>query len=538
MKTIYYNGQVYTGDLPLVSAFAVENGKFCSVGSDEEVLAGSTPDDIRIDLEKKFVCAGFNDSHMHLLNLGRALTAARLEEHTYSLEDMIEYFKKFASFPENSAAAVISGRGWNQDFFADEHRLPNRWDMDRVSSEKPVAAVRACGHCLVVNSKFLETFGIDENTPCPEGGIIGTENGKLNGLFFDNAMNIVYQCIPAPGKEEIKYMLMAGAAFLNSFGVCSCQTDDLATFTGVDPELVIEAYKELVAEDKLNVRVYEQSNFDTVPKFQRFLDNGHKTGEGDEMFKIGPLKLLGDGSLGSRTALLSVPYADDPNAKGLACFDQATLDAMISLANKNDMQVAVHTIGDGAVDMLLSAYEKAFKERPRKDHRCGVVHCQITRPEQLDKIAELGLCVYFQGIFIDYDTTIVYDRVGEKLANSSYRWKTLAKKGVWVSNGTDSPVEMPNALKCIQCTITRASVKEGSKPYLPEEGFTVKEALDSYTSASAHASFEENVKGKIQPGMLADFTVLCQDPFVVDPCSIKDIKVFATYLGGKKIFGE
>lgn len=536
MKTIYYNGQVYTGVLPIVSAFSVENGKFCCVGSDEEVIKNSNNNDIKIDLNGNFVCAGFNDSHMHLLDLGRALTTARLEEHTNSLEGMISYFKEFVESNDNKQTEVLVGRGWNQDYYCDEHRLPNRWDLDRVSTDKPVVAIRTCGHCLIVNSKFLETFNIDEDIVCPDGGVIGIENGKLNGLFFDNAMNIVYDHIPMPNKNEIKHMLKQGAKYLNSFGVTSCQTDDLITFVKVDPELVIEAYKELVLENELTVRVYEQSNFNSVDKFKNFLSKGHRTGEGDNMFKIGPLKLLGDGALGPRTALLSIPYKDNPNTKGLACFDQDTLDEMISLANKNDMQIAVHAIGDGALDMLLSSYEKAFKQHPRNDHRCGVVHCQITRPEQLDKIAELGLCVYMQGIFIDYDTTIIKDRVGDKLASSSYRWKTLMKKNVSVSNGTDAPVEMPNALKCIQCSITRSSIKDGSVPYLPEEGFSVEEAINSYTSSSAYASFEENIKGKIQSNMLADYTILEKNPFNVNPSSIKDIKVIGTYLAGEKVY--
>ncbi len=535
MKKIYYNGKVYTGSLPLVTAFAEEDGVFCFAGSDDRAKALAAPGDRQIDLCGRFVCAGFNDSHMHLLNLGRALTAARLDLHTGSLEDLVLYFRDFgAAHPQ---ASVITGRGWNQDFFEDEKRLPDRRDLDRVSADRPVAAVRACGHCLAVNSRFLELLQLGEELPQIEGGIIGTdEDGRPNGLFFDNAMDLVYSRIPAPGKEEIKAMLQAGAAFLNSFGVSSCQTDDLATFAEVDPETVLAAYRELEAEGKLTVRVYEQSNFNTLEKFREFLDKGYRTGAGSDMLRIGPLKLLGDGALGPRTALLSVPYADDPDAKGLACFDQETLDAMIDLANENDMQVAVHTIGDGALDMLLSAYEKALAKHPRKDHRHGVVHCQITRPEQLEKIASLGLHVYAQGIFIDYDTQIVESRVGKELAATSYRWKTLMQKGVTVSNGTDSPVEMPDALKCMQCSITRASVKPGSAAYLPEEGFTVQEALNSYTIASAHASFDEDRKGRIAPGMLADFTVLAENPFEVSSDRIKDIRVLGTYLGGKQVY--
>ncbi len=535
MKKIFYNGKVFTGALPLVSAFSVEDGKFLLAGNDQEVLALAEAADELTDLSGRFVCCGFNDSHMHLLNLGYALSAARLDLCTGSLQDMISGFRAFAEAEENKNASVLLGRGWNQDLFTDTDKMPDRWDLDRVSENRPAVAVRACGHMLSVNSAFLKLFSEEELTDV-DGGIIERINGEPTGIFCDNAMELVYARIPAPSKEEIKRMLLAGSRFLNSFGVTSCQTDDLAAFSGVPYETVLEAYRELTAEGKLTVRVYEQSNFSSLEDFSSFLSNGYRTGTGDTRFRIGPLKLLSDGALGPRTALLSVPYADRPDTKGLACFSQELLDDMISLANRNGMQIAVHAIGDGALDMLLSAYEKALKEHPSDDHRHGVVHCQITRKDQLEKIASLGLHVYAQGIFLDYDAKIVHERVGNALADTSYRWKTLMKMGVRVSNGTDSPVELPDALKCMQLAVTRQPVDRSTPPYLPEEAFTVEEALQSYTSAGAYASFEENIKGEMLPGMLADFTVLEESPFDISSDRIRNIPVLSVYLGGNKVW--
>ena len=260
------------------------------------------------------------------------------------------------------------------------------------------------------------------------------------------------------------------------------------------------------------------------------------TGVGTENFKIGPLKMLGDGALGARTAFLSRPYADDPNATGLAIYSVEEMNAMVEYANDHNMHVAIHAIGDACLDRVLNAVELALKKNPREDHRHGVVHCQISRPEQLQRIADLKMHVYAQSIFLDYDTKIVEARVGKELASTSYSWKTLMDKGVSVSNGSDCPVELPFALGGIQCAVTRKSL-HGGEVYLPEQAFTVQEAIDSFTIRSAEASFEENRKGRIASGMLADFVVLSENPFEVPADTIKDIKILGTYMDGRKVYG-
>ena len=278
--------------------------------------------------------------------------------------------------------------------------------------------------------------------------------------------------------------------------------------------------------------MYQQSNFTNLPDLKAFVEAGNVTGVGTNLYKIGPLKMLGDGSLGSRTASMTRPYADAPDTRGLAVVSQETMDRMIGYAHGQGMQVAVHAIGDACADRVLSAIGKALEACPRQDHRHGIVHCQITRPDQLVEMAEKKLHIYAQTVFLDYDSAIVEDRVGPELAASSYSWKTLMKLGATVSNGTDCPVEAPDALRGIQCAVTRQSISGENPVYLPEQAFTLEEALDSYTSASAYASFEEHVKGQIQPGMLADFVVLGENPFVVSPETIHAIPVLETYLGG------
>ena len=529
MKTAYFGGLVYTGQLPLQQAFLIADGKFAAVGSDEEILAMHA--DYMVDLDNKFVCAGFNDSHMHLLNLGQALSVAPLHRYTHSLQEMILCLQQM----QPGRGGWILGRGWNQDFFQDVHRMPNRWDLDKVSAEFPVCAVRACGHAMAVNSKALDLLGITKDTPQIPGGEIVMEDGVPNGILFDNAMDLVYAAIPAPEKADIKAMLLAGCAALNSYGITSCQSDDYCVFQNTPWQVINEAYRELEADGTLTVRVYEQANFTNLPALSAFVEAGNNTGVGSEFFRIGPLKMLGDGALGARTAYLTKPYADDPSTCGLSVFTPDVFDEMIGYAHANGMQVAVHCIGDACLDLVLSSIEKAQAAHPRIDHRHGIVHCQITRPDQLQKIADLNLHVYAQSIFLDYDLHIVADRVGEELANSSYSWKTLMDKDVPVSNGSDCPVELPDVMAGIQCAVSRCDLK-GNGPYLPGEAFTVKEALNSFTKMGAKASFEETIKGQIIPGMLADFVVLGKNPFETAHENLKDIPILSTYLGGKMVY--
>ena len=509
----------------------MENGKFTAAGTNEEILKLGAAE--TVDLKGSFVCAGFNDSHMHLLNLGQSLSIVPLHLHTNSLEEMLTCLKQ----TKPGRGGWILGRGWNQDFFTDASRMPNRWDLDTVSAEQPVCVVRACGHAMAVNSKALEILGITGDTPQVPGGEIVMEGGQPNGVLLDNAMFAAYAAIPVPDREEIKKMLRAACALLSSYGITSCQSDDYCVFQNLPWQEINAAFQELEAAGELTVRVYEQANFTGLPALTAFVEAGNITGTGTDTFRIGPLKLLGDGALGARTAYLSQAYADAPHTRGLSVFSPEEFDTLIGYANRNGMQVAVHAIGDACLDLVLSSMEKALAEYPRADHRHGIVHCQITRPDQLEKIAALKLHVYAQSIFLDYDLHIVEDRVGKKLAQSSYNWKTLMRKGVTVSNGSDCPVELPNVMGGIQCAVTRCDLnKEG--PYLSGESFTPQEALDSFTKAGAKGSFEESCKGQIAPGMLADFVVLGGNPLEADPFTLKDIPILATYLGGKMVYSK
>ncbi len=539
MAKIYYGGRVFTGALPVQEAFATEGGCFTQVGTDEEVLARQQPGDSLVFLDGQFVCPGFNDSHMHLLNYGSTMEQCDLAAATGSLEELQEALIQFAKTHCAGEAGWILGRGWNQDRFARDKAIPTRQDLDAVSTSRPVCIVRCCGHCLAVNTRALELLGIDETASVPEGGAMDLDpQGKPTGVFRDAAMELIQCSLPLPTREDLTRMIRQACRALNRAGITSCHSDDLCTFDGVSWQEVLAAFQAAKDSGELTVRVTQQSQLQTLEDLQAFLDTGLTTGSGDSLFRIGPLKMLGDGSLGARTAFLSQDYADAPGQKGLALFTQDQFNDMISLANRRGMDAAVHVIGDGILDRVLNAYDQAFRECPREGRRSGLVHVQLTRPDQLERIRDLQLHCYVQTVFLDYDSHIVRQRAGSDLADSSYAFRTLMELGLHVSNGTDCPVEYPDPMRGVQCAVTRQPLDGSLPPYRPEEALSLEQALRLYTREGAWASYEEHFKGAIAPGMAADFVILSGDPFDVPAQALSQIHARRTYLAGRCVFSR
>lgn len=529
MAIRYNHARIFTADEHSAESFVVEGGRFAFVGSAHEAEQ-RFPDAQVVDLHDQFVCPGFNDSHMHLLNLGCMLTQAQLAPATHSLSGMLAVLSQYAcAHPEEQ---WVLGRGWNQDFFQDETRYPTRDDLDAVCPDRPCLITRACGHVAVANSCALTLAGIAETAPSIAGGHVVTDlSGRPNGILEENALELVSDLIPAPNRAQIKQRLQLAMEHVNRFGITSVHSDDFST-TKASFEEVIAAYLELKAEGKMTVRVTQQCLLPDKDTLLRFLAQGYRTGWGDEWFRIGPLKLIGDGSLGSRTALMHEPYADDPSTCGIATYSQEALNELISLAHQNDMQVAIHAIGDAAADRALNAIELAQHEHPRNDTRHGIVHAQIFNHTQTERMKALNMHAYIQPIFLDYDTKIVYSRVGQR-ADEAYPAASLLRMGVTFSGGSDSPVEPPDVMTGIQCAVTRKPVTRSEKAaYLPHEALTLSQALLAFTVHGAYASFEERIKGRIREGMLADFVVLGIDPFETDPCFLHRIPIRNTVISG------
>lgn len=569
MIHLWYNGVIYAGNGQFIEAFAIRDNLILATGTQSEVTSFCEQQQEEIlphDLNGRFVCAGFNDSHMHLLSLGKSLLEVNLAEHTDSREAMIAYLK---SCPRQTQ--WLCGRGWNQESFQGDKSLPTRYDLDQVSTEIPIYLARACGHIAVVNSKTLSLMGLDASTKqTPDASFDLDEHGEPTGILRENALNWVRPLIPSPSREEIKSMLEAAGRLANSYGITSVQTDDFEMWDGISFEETLSCYQELQAEGRLHLRINEQCLLPDMGKLRDFLDRGYRTGKPPleqsgplpandpcagncDRLRIGPLKLMLDGSLGAGTAYLQEDYADAPGQRGMPLYTQAELNDLISTAHAAGMQIAMHAIGDGAVQMAMDALRQAQTICPRKDTRHGIVHCQLTTADQLRAFQELELHAYIQSIFLDADAPVVEKRVSHELASTSYQAASYLQNGVSLSNGSDAPIELPHVMAGIQCAVTRQPLPEktarqsgtdsGIKdlpqpccpPYLPDQALTVAQAIDSFTCMGAYASFEENKKGRIAPGMLADFVILGRNPFETPAGQLADIPVLAVIFDGKEI---
>ena len=530
---IFVNGKVYTMDKknPTAEAVGVKGNKIVKVGANEELLNLKNDDTVTVDLEGKAMVPGFNDSHMHLLNYGYSLVQADLIG-VKSIDEINERVKAFIAINNIADGDWVQGRGWNQDYFNGEKVFPTRYDLDKISKEHPIVVTRTCGHVAVINSKAIEILDLDKEIPVIEGGEIDLdEKGLPVGVIRENALGFVKRLIPSHNMEEIKNMIKTAAESLNKEGITSVGSDDFGALSGVDYEVIIQAYKELAENNEINVRIYEQSRFKEYEDVKEFYDKGYKTGTGDERFKIGPLKLMLDGSLGARTAALNGPYSDDENAKGVVTMSQEYLDSLVKLAHENDSHVAIHGIGDRTIDMCLDAIEKVIDGENKLRH--GIVHVQITDEDILNRLKELDVLALIQPIFLDYDWKIVRDRVGEEREKTSYNWKTMVDSGVNIACGSDAPVETFNVLKGIYEAVTRKDLEGNpSEGWLIDQALTIDEAIYGYTMGGAFASFEEDIKGSIEEGKLADMVVLSEDIKAVHPDEIKDITVDMTIFDG------
>lgn len=538
MDLILFNGNIVTMDKekPKVQAVAVDSGKILRLGNDSEILPLKGSQTKLVDLNGKLLLPGFNDSHMHLLSYGSSLVKANLIG-TTSIEHLVEQMKDFIKDKEIQNGQWVEGRGWNHDFF-EVNRFPTRYDLDKISSKHPIIVTRACGHVSVVNSKALEMAGITKDTLQIQGGHFDLDQqGEPLGIMREKALNLVLGCVPQPSLEDIKSMLLMAAKNASEAGITSIQTDDFEALSGTDFTTIIKAYKELTEAGELPLRIYEQCLLPTTNKLERFFSLGYNTGVGNEFFKIGPLKLLADGSLGARTAYMCEPYADDPSTQGIAVYNQEQLDELVLMAHNEGMQIAVHCIGDKIMYMTFESYEKALKGKPKNDHRHSIIHCQITDNTLLDKYRDNNVIAHIQPIFIDYDLHIVESRVGKEKASTSYNWKSMLNRGVHVACGSDSPVEPFNVLRGIYCAVTRKDLKGYPETgWLPNQKLTVYEAVHGYTLGAAFASFEEDIKGSVTPGKLADFVVLSEDIFEISPDKIKDVEVLKTIINGRIVF--
>ena len=446
MQLILYNARLrgLDGLLP-ETAMAILDGKIYALGDDEAILMLRGEETECVDLHGATVYPGFGDSHMHLLHFGVTLREVELKD-ANSIEEVQALCRRFIEQNHIPAGEVVYAHGWNQDRFPDR-RMPTRQDLDAVSTEHPIVAPRICGHIAVGNTRALERFGITEATRVPGGEIYLDEAGRLTGIVSENAVSLLYKTEREVSVDEAAEILRRAAEYAASRGITCVHSDDLHAMAGCSPETVIAAYRKLAREDALAVRVLEQCQLLGQEEIERFFADGHFSGEAEGAFSLYSLKIISDGSLGARTAYLRAPYADAPETRGLLCCAPEEIEAMVRAAHAHGMPVAIHAIGDAAMDVCLTAIEHAQKADPDHKPRHGIVHCQITDEALLDRFAALGVQAYVQPVFLEYDAHIVEDRVGQARAAHSYSWKGLLRRGVNVSGGSDCPVEGMDSCK-------------------------------------------------------------------------------------------
>ena len=529
---VIYNAKIYVEKGHFEESLLAVDGVIRAMGSNEEILSQAPADARRYDAAGRTVVPGFNDSHQHMQSVGEILSNIQLLG-ADSIGEVKRRVREFIEKNHPAPGTVLHGMGWNQDYFKDEHRLLLKADLDEMAPDYPLILERACGHILTANSPALALAGITGSTVPVEGGAIDLdEQGEPTGVIRENACSQVLRIIPPATEETLDAQLRLAMAHAAECGVTSVQSMDMRPGKWRE---TWAAYRRVQAKDP-TVRVYQQVNFMEPVEFRKFLSEGFHTGMGDPFLKIGPLKMFADGSLGARTALMRSPYHDDPSTQGMATLTQETLDEMVGIATEHDCSCVVHAIGDGAIHMVLSSYEKILKDG-KNPLRHGIVHCQITDRPMLERFRANDILALVQPIFLHYDMTVVEDRVGKELASTSYAFETLRRLGVHESFGTDSPVEDMNAINNLYCAVTRKNLSgEPAGGFYPEECMDIYDAVDAYTYESAYVSFEEGVKGRLKPGYYADMVVLSQDIFTIPADEIIHTKVDATIVDGRFVY--
>lgn len=518
-----------------VSAVLIRGGVVATVGADAEILHECGSGTEKIDLHGKTVLPGFYDSHIHLLETSKIMDETWLGD-VRSIDELIKTGRKDAVERQNGKEWIL-GRGWNQENFPGKV-YPTRYDLDKISTDRPIVYQRCCGIVGVLNSKALEITGIDENFSIPGGVVDKDENGKVTGVVRREALDgWVKKQLPKITQEQTRFLLKRITELCAAAGMTSAQSDDLIMVLN-DVVFLDDAYSSLAASEDLSLRVGQQYLLRNMDMLKPFVESGRKTGDGGEHFYTGPLKIIADGSLGSRTAALLADYNDAPGTKGLFVHSDEELIDMMTCAHTNDLQMAIHSIGDGATAKVLDIIEELQSKYKNPWHH-RIVHCQIGNMELYDKMAALGVNADVQAPFVASEWSWVKDRVGVEIEQQSYAWKSLLDRGINLGGSSDSPVEPFAPLWGVRVAVTRTDAQgrpEGG--WLPEQRLSVEEALRMYTLGSATVCGEKHTKGTLEKGKYGDMVVLDEDPFSVAPHEISSIPVNMTVMGGRITFAR
>ena len=537
---IFVHGNVYTGvpaNTPFASieraeAIAVKGDRILAVGKTFDLEKFKGPQTQIVDLGGHFTMPGFNDAHLHLDDAGQTKLSVNLTG-VKSLDELRS--KVAARVGESRAGEWIVGSGWDETLWPVKV-TPTRWDLDEVSAGHPVFLGRIDGHIAVANTRALQLGSINLASRDPQGGHIDrNENGEPTGILRETAQDAVEAVIPKPTHQQRRQGIELALADLAEHGVTSCQdySPNWDSF---------QVYEELEKEGKLTARISEWLPFDeSVEDLSKKRDSHPQS---DLMLHTGMLKGFMDGSLGSHTAAMLEPYADDPKNSGLPRYDPVKLNDMTKERVLAGFQIGFHAIGDKGVQMALDAFagaEKAAKEAKVKaanggdDYRLRIEHAQVTTPAEITQFKQLKVIASMQSNHLLTDMRWAQDRLGPKRAATSYAWLSFLNNKVGLAFGTDYPVEPVTPFRGLYAAVTRKS-ENGKQEYFPDQRLTIDQAIAAYTQASAVAEFEEKEKGRLVPGMLADFVVLDRDVTASSPEKILGAKVLRTVVGGKTVY--
>ena len=522
-EIILHNANIYTSNpgSPKAQAVAISNGKIIAVGSDSDILhlAGSTTR--KINIGGKTITPGFIDTHSHPAYSGNG--------HLRNVDCDLRSIKAIQQALKTESLKKAPG-DWISGFKYDdtktaEGRYITRYDLDEITSDHPIKIEHRGGHTAYTNSMALKLAKIDRTTPDPPGGqIIRDENGEPTGLLKENAVDLVDQLIP---NEFTAKDRQAGvklfSEMISKSGITSV-TDAYGTLED------LKAYQDAYAANELVSRIYCMIGYFSIDEM---IARGSKTGDGDSWLRLGGMKLTCDGSISERTARLSEPYIGRPNDFGIIVMDEEELYSYAIKAHKANWQIGIHANGDVGIDKSLNVFERVQKEFPRQDPRFRLEHCTVVNAELIQRIKKLNAipCPFSTYVYFHGEKMVNYGK--ERLENM-FAVKSFLDAGINVTQTSDYPPGPFEPMMAIQSSVTRTDMS--GNVWGASQKISVEEAIKVGTINGAYASYEENIKGSLETGKLADLVVLEKDPAKVDPTTIIDIKIERTMVDGKWIY--
>jgi predicted amidohydrolase YtcJ len=526
---IVRNAKIWTVDKshPTAQAVAMLGERIVAAGSNDEIEVWHGPHTRVIDAEGKLLLPGFNDAHVHFVDGGLALDSVQLNDATSAEEFARRIAERAKTTPKGE---WVTGGDWDETKW-NPARMPTKELIDPFTSDIPVFLSRYDGHMALANSVTLRLAGITAKTPDPPGGIIVRDaQGNPTGALKDAAMDYVFKAEPPLSHEQRLKAVKRALAHAASVGVTSVQH--------MNPEYAdIAVYNELLQRGELTARVYAAP---LIPNVDDQVKIGIRHSFGGPSLRIGALKAYADGSLGSATAYFFEPFSNQPTSRGLLSDEMHPVSLMqdrMMRADAAGLQICTHAIGDQGISIILDLYTEIVKAHGQSDRRFRIEHAQHMAAKDFDRFAQLHVIASMQPYHAIDDGRWAEERIGHDRASRTYAFRTFLNHGVRLAFGTDWNVAPLNPMLSVYAAVTRATL-DGKNPggWFPEQKLTVAEAIEAYTMGSAYAEFQDNEKGSITTGKLADIVLLSDDIFAIDPAKIRDVKVVTTIVGGKIVW--